>query len=360
MTADMQTEGTFTDAGWDFTGETANGTEDMWTIYSFGGNYPRFLWEQPRVYHVSAADGNDNNGGFIEASALKTIQAGIGVALGGEKVLVWPGVYSEKLDFLGKAITVEGAEDGAVISALAGYAAASFVYGEDANTVFENFVIRGSDAALFFVGSSPTINHLTVADNNAGAIADEFSVPIITNSIFWNNRDGDLLGCDAQYSCIETGGAGLGNITTDPCFVDADNGDYHLKSQGWRWSQAEQQWVFDDATSRCIDAGNPGTPLGYEPMNVPRDPDNTYGVNIRVNMGAYGGTSQASIGPAGWALLADLNNDGIIGWLDAGLWVQYWLAAGSELPADLDRNDTINGFDWALFGQDWSSETLWR
>jgi hypothetical protein len=95
-------------------------------------------------------------------------------------------------------------------------------------------------------------------------------------------------------------------------------------------------------------------------MNVPRDPDNTYGVNIRVNMGAYGGTSQASIGPAGWALLADLNNDGIIGWLDAGLWVQYWLAAGSELPADLDRNDTINGFDWALFGQDWSSETLWR
>ena len=31
-TAQMQTAGTFTDAGWDFVGETANGKEDIWKI----------------------------------------------------------------------------------------------------------------------------------------------------------------------------------------------------------------------------------------------------------------------------------------------------------------------------------------
>ncbi|KKN60012.1 hypothetical protein LCGC14_0536510, partial [marine sediment metagenome] len=73
-------------------------------------------------------------------------------------------------------------------------------------------------------------------------------------------------------------------------------------------------------------------------MSVPRDPDNEYGENIRVNMGAYGGTSQASIGPIGWALLADMNNDRIVDWLDFGLWTGYWLDSGYELPGDLNRD----------------------
>jgi len=31
-TAEMQMESTFTDAGWDFIGESVNGTEDIWWI----------------------------------------------------------------------------------------------------------------------------------------------------------------------------------------------------------------------------------------------------------------------------------------------------------------------------------------
>ncbi len=45
-TAQMQTEGTFLDAGWDFVGETANGNDDIWTICE-GTNYPRFAWQIP-------------------------------------------------------------------------------------------------------------------------------------------------------------------------------------------------------------------------------------------------------------------------------------------------------------------------
>ncbi len=43
-TAEMQTPDTFLEAGWDFVGETANGTEDIWWIDE-GNDYPRFWWE---------------------------------------------------------------------------------------------------------------------------------------------------------------------------------------------------------------------------------------------------------------------------------------------------------------------------
>jgi hypothetical protein len=43
-TAEMQTAGTFLEAGWDFVSETANGTEDIWWIRE-GQDYPRLWWE---------------------------------------------------------------------------------------------------------------------------------------------------------------------------------------------------------------------------------------------------------------------------------------------------------------------------
>ena len=43
-TAEMQTESTFTGAGWDFVGESVNGTEDIWWILE-SQDYPRLSWE---------------------------------------------------------------------------------------------------------------------------------------------------------------------------------------------------------------------------------------------------------------------------------------------------------------------------
>jgi hypothetical protein len=43
-TAEMQTATTFLEADWDFVGETANGTEDIWWIDE-GKDYPRLWWE---------------------------------------------------------------------------------------------------------------------------------------------------------------------------------------------------------------------------------------------------------------------------------------------------------------------------
>jgi hypothetical protein len=43
-TSEMKQQSTFT--GWDFVGETDNGTEDIWSICE-GTNYPRFVWQIP-------------------------------------------------------------------------------------------------------------------------------------------------------------------------------------------------------------------------------------------------------------------------------------------------------------------------
>ncbi len=46
--AEMKTRPTFTDAGWDFLGETANGTGEIWNIGNGrNGNYPYLSWQFP-------------------------------------------------------------------------------------------------------------------------------------------------------------------------------------------------------------------------------------------------------------------------------------------------------------------------
>jgi len=44
-TSEMKTQSTFTDAGWDFTGETTNGTNDIWEINGTqNSGYPKLVW----------------------------------------------------------------------------------------------------------------------------------------------------------------------------------------------------------------------------------------------------------------------------------------------------------------------------
>ena len=96
--------------------------------------------------------------------------------------------------------------------------------------------------------------------------------------------------------------AGPGNTNADPCFAQPGSwnggvwtqGDYHLKSQGWRWNPATDAWTADDMTSPCIDAGDPSSSLANEPVTIPGAADGTV-VNTAVDMGVYGGTSQASV-----------------------------------------------------------------
>ncbi len=71
-----------------------------------------------------------------------------------DMVLVWPGVYEESVDFMGKAITVQSAADAAVISNPAGYGA-RFHAAEESGSVLKNFVIRDCQIGIQAYNSFP-------------------------------------------------------------------------------------------------------------------------------------------------------------------------------------------------------------
>jgi len=199
-------------------------------------------------------------------------------------------------------------------------------------------------------GGSASVSHCTIAENlNSGVFQCNAT---FSNSIIWGNMGSQIKGVAAITYCDVGGGwSGLGNIDVDPCFVDPGAGDYHLRSEAGRWVLNQHIWVYDAGTSLCIDAGNPGSLLGSEADHP---------TNVRVNMGAYGGTAQASRTPVGWSLLADLTNDGIVNFVDLGYWAENWLGRDFGRPADFDRNAAVNMPDYALLAHDWFSETVWH
>ena len=150
-----------------------------------------------------------------------------------------------------------------------------------------------SGGALYNFTDAGVVN-CTFVNNSAtvgGAVFNRGGVFALTNCILWNNGpepihvdDGDVL---AIYSNIQGGWEGEGNIDTDPLFADPDNDDYHLKSQIGRWDPLSATWAQDAITSPCIDAGDPTIFIG----------DETEPNGGQINMGAYGGTVEASMSP---------------------------------------------------------------
>jgi hypothetical protein len=266
------------------------------------------------------------------------------------------------------------------------------MYNYRSNPTLTNCIFTGNVApgwgtcgALQNNQSSPTLLNCTFHGNHAeglvGAVYNGYeSFPKLTNCILWGNTNEEANDQSAQiagepgtvnYCCIQGWRGdlgGLGNINADPCFVRPGywkghdswvDGDYHLKSFGWRWDTVHEEWTFDRVTSRCIDAGCPGSSLLNEPLTVPSDPDNDYGQNLRINMGAYGGTDQASMPPYDWALLADIDNDGIVDSYDFVYAGQDWQLARPQQPSDLDRSGNVGLLDLDLLADDWLKITLW-
>ncbi|NIP23317.1 MAG: hypothetical protein GWN67_04355, partial [Phycisphaerae bacterium] len=235
-------------------------------------------------------------------------------------------------------------------------------------------------------GSNPVIMNCTIVQNEVhslngiygrgGGVRCYWSNPILYNCILWDNYanwTGPQISLryssswpsvvTVLYSNIQGGQSdvhvdngstliwGEGNIDTDPLFANVNNGDYHLKSQAGRWDPASESWVIDDVTSPCIDAGNPGCTLGDEP-NEPN--------NVLRNMGAYGGTAEASKSPANWRSIADMTNDWVVDSNDLKAFVDYWMQTGDCIPSDLNRSQSVDFNDFAIFGLQWSYPTAFE
>ena len=241
-------------------------------------------------FYVDVVHGNDDNEGLTPGTAFATIQRGIETAVDGDVVRVYPGLYQEEINFRGKALVVQGVTAGnAGVPVLQNPNdfAVSFYSGEGPDSILKNFIIKSNFMAVFIAGSSPTISNLTIIDNMYGIEASDYSEPDISNIIFWNNTYSDLFGCRARFSRVDNMSAGQGNIDGDPLFVDPDNGDYHLRSNRGRYWPEHDVWILDRLTSPCIDGGDPNA----EPLDEPIPNGG------RINMGAYGGTAQASLSP---------------------------------------------------------------
>ncbi len=260
------------------------------------------------------------------------------------------------------------------------------------NPVIINCVLSGNKAqigaGMFCHAGGAIVTNSTFVGNiaitHAGGIFSRRSSETVTNCIFWNNHANLFaqlwIHKEPTYCCIQDyQGSALGNIDVDPCFVDPGywdpngtigdtnddfwvQGDYHLRSFGWRWDKESESnpWTWDFVTSRAIDAANPGSNFRDEPLTLEVDPSNRAGINLRINMGAYGRTEQASMGPYDWALLADLNNDGTVDFTDLGFWTQDWLNSGLDKPGDLDRNTIVDFTDYALLAELWNNQTIWH
>ncbi|NQT19752.1 MAG: right-handed parallel beta-helix repeat-containing protein [Planctomycetes bacterium] len=277
-----------------------------------------------------------------------TIQAAIDAACDGDTVIVRDGTYTgagnRDLDFGGRAITVrsENGPENCTIDAQGNssepHRGFYFHSGEGEDSVVDGFTITGgysvegggircddssptitnntitantaqrsSGGAIYCSdNSSPAITNNTIANNTSdgggGICCYDTSSPTITNCILWGNGD-DLHGCSATYSCIQDGDAGEGNISSDPLFADPGNGDYHLKSEFGRWHPGLGLFALDAETSPCIDAGDPASDY----------PNETQRNGVRINMGAYGNTVEAS---KSGQLDGDLNNDCVVNILD--------------------------------------------
>ena len=395
-TAEMQSARTFLDAGWDFIGETDNGTDDIWSILE-GQDYPRLWWEnapgEPGVYPLYVDDDAPDDPGpgdpqvsdprenGSHAHPFDSIQEAIDVASDYLTVQVQPGLYlipenPDAIGIFGKNITLRSSDptdwdtvNNTVIRGIIQFDGTEdpnckligfrihdpyygAIYGNNTHATISHCVISGNgpcgatvikdcdgtisnclitdNTTFFYCGVFPVVSgcnglirNCTIANNISGV---SVGTATIENCIIYHNA-GHQLGVDVgetlsvSYSNIQGGLDaivrdgdvvwGPGSINMDPYFVglgtwwedppELTEGDYHLSSRGWHWNTEGKSWTWDETmTSPCVDAGDPDSPLGEELLSVPRDPNNEYGENLRINMGAYGGTAQASMGPLGW------------------------------------------------------------
>jgi parallel beta-helix repeat protein len=393
-----------------------SGPNDGIPYYQQNGTpYPINVYKQQVRVCVSPT-GNDSTGIGSPDAPFKTIQKGIDIIASPGHVVPTPATYTGTgnvdLDFRGKAITVRATEPHSfytvtttVIDCQASssnkHRAFYFHTGEDANSVVKGLTIingyQTSGGAIWCQNSSPTIKNCTFTNNTVsssgggiycydsnavisnctfskntalskgGALYCEYySGPTLSNSILWNNIapsgheialagsstpsslnvlyndvDGNRTDIYIEANCQTTWGPG--NLDTDPCFINPDSNNYNLQSTIWQWDDANG-WSEGKNNSLCIDAGNPGSSIGDEGITS---------ANVRINMGAAGGTVKASVPPDEWRLLADIDNDGITNSVDFAWFASYWLVKGSELPADLDRNGIVDISDLELFSNDW-------
>ena len=283
------------------------------------------------------------------------------------------------------------------------------------NCVIAGNTTQGNGGGIwYFKSSSSRIINCTISSNAANWYGDgiycHVSNVIITNSIFLSNNFNDSYvasgNVDVSYCDIQGGWVnGSGNVDQDPYFVSFDPNsdpnmwDFHLQSVYGRWDTgfykidfdkdgivnlldfaklggvwlkngdnlpedlnrngrvdlADLQifteyyltngyggeWVSDAVTSPCIDTGDPNSDWGNEPWPNGK----------RINMGAYGGTNQASKN----GNTADFDISEAVNFVDFAALAGRWMDE-QKCIEDLTGNGIVSYSDLAIVADNW----LWQ
>lgn len=206
---------------------------------------------------------------------------------------------------------------------------------QDCDGLISNCIISGAYSGTY--NCDGLIVNSTIVNNLSGLNICDGE---IKNCIVAYNTSYGLSNCNAviNYNNVwgnTSGSYGAGTVPSpndihlDPQFVDFENSDYHLKSGAGRWDSNSENWVNDDVNSPCIDAGDPCDPIGVEP-----NPNGG-----RINMGAYGGTAEASKSTSGIVEpicteypAMDFNKDCKVDFRDFGDFCQSWLECNLDPP----------------------------
>ncbi len=175
----------------------------------------------------------------VPTLAYPTVQAGINAAAAGDTVLVDSGVYTENIDFLGKAITVKSV-NGAANTVIDGNKLDSVVIfrtNEKENSFLSWFTVRNGLSAngggILCQSASPVIVDCNIINNTAvayggGIFCNDLASPVITNC-FIDGNAADMGGgikctgaspvvrnCIISNNSSAQGGGGI-------CFVDSSS-----------------------------------------------------------------------------------------------------------------------------------------
>jgi parallel beta-helix repeat protein len=199
-------------------------------------------------------------------------------------------------------------------------------------SICDNLIYKNSSVGIYLRNPGlTTIRNNTIVGHTSYGIRwmDAGTAPVINNCIVWGNND-DLYSCSATYSCIDDNDAGTGNIHTDPCFVDANSNNFHLRPE-----------------SLCIDAGDPNF-RDFNGTDIDGECRIMFGKTaLRVDIGED---------ELYW-LKADFDRNEIVNFIDYAIWAPAWQAVDQNKSLDMDSIVDIN--DLVLFCDYWLWEGPW-
>jgi hypothetical protein len=226
----------------------------------------------------------------------------------------------------------------------------------------------GGNGGALFVSSDATcqVSCSTLAENEAGYGAEDAPRGTggasngagiqYSNCLIWANTPNQLAGePSVRYSDVQGGAAGVGNISSDPIFVNAGQDNFRLAQFSPCIDAGENASVPADS----LDLDSDGDVTESTPLDRDGNPrfeddsglaDTGAGTPPIVDLGAYefGQTSGCP---------ADLDGDGVVSLADLARLLSNFGRSGDASPADGDMNGdgSVNLTDLTIFLSDFGA-----